>query len=72
MHKYARRVTADRPASFVSEMHFCLSACKFKMAFFGRWSSISAAARPFSLVTPVPGGVGPMTIAMLLLNTLQG
>ncbi|MCE5316285.1 MAG: bifunctional 5,10-methylenetetrahydrofolate dehydrogenase/5,10-methenyltetrahydrofolate cyclohydrolase [Parachlamydia sp.] len=25
-----------------------------------------------SLITPVPGGVGPMTIAMLLSNTLQG
>ncbi len=24
-----------------------------------------------SLITPVPGGVGPMTIAMLMLNTLQ-
>jgi len=24
-----------------------------------------------SLITPVPGGVGPMTIAMLLENTLQ-
>jgi methylenetetrahydrofolate dehydrogenase (NADP+)/methenyltetrahydrofolate cyclohydrolase len=23
-------------------------------------------------VTPVPGGVGPMTIAMLLVNTLRG
>jgi methylenetetrahydrofolate dehydrogenase (NADP+)/methenyltetrahydrofolate cyclohydrolase len=23
------------------------------------------------LITPVPGGVGPMTIAMLLANTLQ-
>ncbi len=23
-----------------------------------------------SLITPVPGGVGPMTIAMLLMNTL--
>lgn len=23
-------------------------------------------------ITPVPGGVGPMTIAMLLRNTLQG
>jgi methylenetetrahydrofolate dehydrogenase (NADP+)/methenyltetrahydrofolate cyclohydrolase len=23
-------------------------------------------------ITPVPGGVGPMTIAMLLMNTLQG
>jgi methylenetetrahydrofolate dehydrogenase (NADP+)/methenyltetrahydrofolate cyclohydrolase len=24
-----------------------------------------------SLITPVPGGVGPMTIAMLMENTLQ-
>ena len=24
-----------------------------------------------SFITPVPGGVGPMTIAMLLINTLQ-
>ncbi len=23
-------------------------------------------------ITPVPGGVGPMTIAMLLQNTLEG
>jgi len=27
--------------------------------------------RVASLITPVPGGVGPMTIAMLLENTLQ-
>jgi methylenetetrahydrofolate dehydrogenase (NADP+)/methenyltetrahydrofolate cyclohydrolase len=26
---------------------------------------------PHGHITPVPGGVGPMTIAMLLLNTLQ-
>lgn len=25
-----------------------------------------------SHITPVPGGVGPMTIAMLMQNTLQG
>jgi len=25
-----------------------------------------------SLITPVPGGVGPMTVAMLLRNTLEG
>lgn len=25
-----------------------------------------------SLITPVPGGVGPMTIAMLLRNTVDG
>jgi len=30
-----------------------------------------AVAEVASLYTPVPGGVGPMTIAMLLLNTLR-
>jgi methylenetetrahydrofolate dehydrogenase (NADP+)/methenyltetrahydrofolate cyclohydrolase len=30
-----------------------------------------AAAEVASAITPVPGGVGPMTIAMLLVNTLQ-
>jgi methylenetetrahydrofolate dehydrogenase (NADP+) / methenyltetrahydrofolate cyclohydrolase len=30
-----------------------------------------AAARRASHITPVPGGVGPMTITMLLQNTLQ-
>ncbi|KAF8057282.1 FOLD2 [Scenedesmus sp. PABB004] len=30
------------------------------------------AAAVASLITPVPGGVGPMTIAMLLQNTLEG
>ena len=29
-----------------------------------------SAAERASLITPVPGGVGPMTIAMLLANTL--
>ncbi|MEN9826091.1 MAG: hypothetical protein RI953_1836, partial [Pseudomonadota bacterium] len=29
------------------------------------------AAEVASMLTPVPGGVGPMTIAMLLLNTLR-
>jgi methylenetetrahydrofolate dehydrogenase (NADP+)/methenyltetrahydrofolate cyclohydrolase len=33
-----------------------------------QFASVSKVA---SLVTPVPGGVGPMTIAMLLDNTLQ-
>ena len=28
-------------------------------------------SRKVSLITPVPGGVGPMTIAMLMVNTLQ-
>ena len=31
-----------------------------------------AAGAKASLITPVPGGVGPMTIAMLLQNTLEG
>ena len=30
-----------------------------------------AAAAVAAAITPVPGGVGPMTIAMLLVNTLQ-
>jgi methylenetetrahydrofolate dehydrogenase (NADP+)/methenyltetrahydrofolate cyclohydrolase len=30
-----------------------------------------SASRVASRITPVPGGVGPMTIAMLLKNTLQ-
>jgi methylenetetrahydrofolate dehydrogenase (NADP+)/methenyltetrahydrofolate cyclohydrolase len=30
-----------------------------------------AASEPAGLITPVPGGVGPMTIAMLLVNTLE-
>jgi methylenetetrahydrofolate dehydrogenase (NADP+) / methenyltetrahydrofolate cyclohydrolase len=30
-----------------------------------------AARQVAGLITPVPGGVGPMTIAMLLANTLQ-
>lgn len=31
----------------------------------------AAAAQRASWITPVPGGVGPMTIAMLLHNTVQ-
>ena len=30
-----------------------------------------AVSRVASAITPVPGGVGPMTITMLLYNTLQ-
>ena len=30
-----------------------------------------SAAQVASLITPVPGGVGPMTITMLLYNTLE-
>ncbi len=31
----------------------------------------ASAAERASFITPVPGGVGPMTIAMLMQNTLQ-
>jgi methylenetetrahydrofolate dehydrogenase (NADP+)/methenyltetrahydrofolate cyclohydrolase len=31
----------------------------------------AAAARRCRAITPVPGGVGPMTIAMLLMNTVR-
>jgi methylenetetrahydrofolate dehydrogenase (NADP+)/methenyltetrahydrofolate cyclohydrolase len=31
----------------------------------------SAVLKKASLITPVPGGVGPMTIAMLMENTFQ-
>lgn len=34
--------------------------------------AFSEAAEVASQITPVPGGVGPMTIAMLLQNTLEG
>ena len=30
-----------------------------------------ADTRSLQAITPVPGGVGPMTIAMLLVNTLK-
>ena len=31
----------------------------------------ASASQVASLITPVPGGVGPMTITMLLANTLE-
>ena len=34
-------------------------------------SSTRAAARRAAAITPVPGGVGPMTRAMLLVNTVE-
>ena len=33
--------------------------------------SLSSSAGPHNSLVAVPGGVGPMTVAMLLLNTLQ-
>ena len=33
--------------------------------------AFDAVAEKAGAITPVPGGVGPMTIAMLLVNTLQ-
>ena len=35
------------------------------------FESVREALGPKGWITPVPGGVGPMTIAMLLMNTLQ-
>ena len=32
---------------------------------------VAAAAERAAFITPVPGGVGPMTIAMLMANTLR-
>lgn len=32
--------------------------------------SLSAVKKKAGFITPVPGGVGPMTVAMLLKNTL--
>lgn len=40
----------------------------FRLAGDVHFESVSKKA---SYITPVPGGVGPMTIAMLLKNTLQ-
>ncbi len=37
-------------------------------------SAVTSTSRPHeraAWITPVPGGVGPMTIAMLLANTLK-
>jgi len=33
--------------------------------------AFSEVSKKASYITPVPGGVGPMTIAMLLMNTLN-
>ncbi len=35
------------------------------------FTAVRAALGPDGFITPVPGGVGPMTITMLLVNTLQ-
>jgi methylenetetrahydrofolate dehydrogenase (NADP+) / methenyltetrahydrofolate cyclohydrolase len=35
------------------------------------FAAVSQALGPTGYITPVPGGVGPMTITMLLVNTLQ-
>jgi methylenetetrahydrofolate dehydrogenase (NADP+) / methenyltetrahydrofolate cyclohydrolase len=35
------------------------------------FAGVSQALGPSGFITPVPGGVGPMTITMLLVNTLQ-
>jgi methylenetetrahydrofolate dehydrogenase (NADP+)/methenyltetrahydrofolate cyclohydrolase len=35
------------------------------------FAAVREALGPQGFITPVPGGVGPMTITMLLVNTLQ-
>jgi len=35
------------------------------------FDAVREALGPTGFITPVPGGVGPMTITMLLVNTLQ-
>jgi methylenetetrahydrofolate dehydrogenase (NADP+)/methenyltetrahydrofolate cyclohydrolase len=35
------------------------------------FAPVREALGPSGFITPVPGGVGPMTITMLLANTLQ-
>ena len=37
----------------------------------GKLGVVKSGSQVASAITPVPGGVGPMTIAMLLQNTLQ-
>ncbi|MCK4777629.1 MAG: bifunctional methylenetetrahydrofolate dehydrogenase/methenyltetrahydrofolate cyclohydrolase, partial [Actinomycetia bacterium] len=49
------RVAADNEKGYLLKGDIDFNGCKDKAAF----------------ITPVPGGVGPMTIAMLLRNTLQ-
>ena len=49
------RVAADNEKGYIFKGDIDFNGCKDKAAF----------------ITPVPGGVGPMTIAMLLRNTLQ-
>jgi 5,10-methylene-tetrahydrofolate dehydrogenase/methenyl tetrahydrofolate cyclohydrolase len=41
---------------------------KFKDGFA---KTVSAIASKTAAITPVPGGVGPMTIAMLMANTVK-
>jgi len=36
-----------------------------------RYGLAEVARRNASFITPVPGGVGPMTVAMLMKNTLE-
>lgn len=45
-------------------------SCEFGYRFLGD-VCYEEAARVVSAITPVPGGVGPMTVAMLLYNTLD-
>lgn len=48
-------------------VHKMIFLYTFKMR---KCSVSSAVKKKASFITPVPGGVGPMTVAMLLKNTL--
>ena len=37
----------------------------------GAFAAFRASARVAGWITPVPGGVGPMTVAMLISNTVD-
>lgn len=56
------------PGSLVIDVGICVEETDDKRCLFGDCDTLSIAQK--ADITPVPGGVGPMTIAMLLENTL--
>jgi methylenetetrahydrofolate dehydrogenase (NADP+)/methenyltetrahydrofolate cyclohydrolase len=63
-------ITADmvRNWSLIIDVGICVEETDDKRILFGDCDTASIVKN--ADVTPVPGGVGPMTIAMLLSNTL--
>jgi methylenetetrahydrofolate dehydrogenase (NADP+)/methenyltetrahydrofolate cyclohydrolase/formyltetrahydrofolate synthetase len=64
------------PGKYVSSLHFCSANCfqdatkKTGQRLVGD-VEFSSASQIASYITPVPGGVGPMTVALLMENTLK-